>query len=110
MIEPKSTATIRALASLAELSADQLEKGSSVEDVIQTLRKAAEAVRLVVEDVDDEDDFEDEETDLEQGLEQDLAPMELVVSNPDSEDLSEMIGPVELSAGESEDTPVLNAG
>ncbi|WP_428646684.1 hypothetical protein [Roseibium sp.] len=53
MMEPRSTATIRALASLAELSANQLEEGVSVEEVIATLRKAAEAVRTVV-DTDEE--------------------------------------------------------
>ena len=72
MIEPRTTATIRALASLAELSADQLEEGTSVEDVIATLRKAAEAVRIVIDETETEDGAP-EETDLAQ----DLTPMDL---------------------------------
>ena len=95
MIEPRSTATIRALAGLAELSANQLEEGASIEDVIQTLRKAAEAVRLVVDDIDD-DEFVSEDADLEQ----DLTPMELIVSNSDDSDASE----------QTDEEPVLNAG
>ena len=34
MAEPNSSATIRALADLAELSATQLEEGRSVDDII----------------------------------------------------------------------------
>ncbi|WP_420412983.1 hypothetical protein [Roseibium sp.] len=100
MIEPRSTATIRALASLAELSADQLEDGASVEDVIATLRKAAEAVRGVIDETDGEETSV-EETDLAQ----DLTPMDLTVDNTvsdeaDKDDSSETDG----------DVHVLNAG
>lgn len=87
MFEPRSTATIRALASLAEISANQLEEGASVEEVIATLRKAAEAVRLVV---DDDDALADELDEVD--LAQDLTPMELVVdaaANADEADESE---------------------
>ena len=48
MVEPKSSATILALADLADLSAKQLEDGQSVEDVIVLLRNAAQAVRSVL--------------------------------------------------------------
>lgn len=48
MAEPKSSATILALADLADLSAKQLEDGQSVEDVIALLRNAAQAVRSVL--------------------------------------------------------------
>jgi hypothetical protein len=95
MIEPRSTATIRALASLAELSADQLEDGASVEEVIATLRKAAEAVRLVIDETDAED----------ADLAQDLSPMELTVDNTVS-DVSED----KDSAEAADDVHVLNAG
>lgn len=54
MAEPKSSATIRALADLAELSAKQLEDGRSVEDVIEILRNAAKTVRSVLEPVGDQ--------------------------------------------------------
>lgn len=87
MFEPRSTATIRALASLAEISANQLEEGASVEEVIATLRKAAEAVRLVV---DSDEALADELDDTD--LAQDLTPMELVVdaaANADEADESE---------------------
>jgi hypothetical protein len=81
MIEPRSTATIRALAGLAELSADQLEDGASIEDVIATLRKAAEAVRIVIDETSPEDDsFEEDGPDVS-GIAQDLTPMELTVDN-----------------------------
>ncbi|TYC52614.1 hypothetical protein FMN50_17930 [Rhodobacterales bacterium] len=76
MMEPRSTATIRALAGLAELSANQLEEGVSIDEVIATLRKAAEAVRLVVDT--DESDF-DEDADLDEDdadIVQDLTPVE----------------------------------
>lgn len=99
MIEPKSTATIRALAGLAELSADQLEDGASVEQVIATLRRAAEAVRLVIDEDEHDDGGEESET-----LEQDLTPVELVVSNGDIET------PSETSANNKDEQPVLNAG
>ncbi|MTI44016.1 hypothetical protein JM93_03291 [Roseibium hamelinense] len=48
MPEPRSSATLRALADLADLSATQLQEGRSVEEVIDVLRKAAAAVRVVV--------------------------------------------------------------
>lgn len=48
IVEPKSSATILALADLADLSAKQLEDGQSIEDVIETLRAAALAVRSVI--------------------------------------------------------------
>jgi len=54
MAEPKSSATIRALADLAELSAMQLEEGRSVEDVIEILRNAVKTVRSVLEPTDDQ--------------------------------------------------------
>lgn len=54
MAEPKSSATIRALADLAELSAKQLEDGRSVEDVIEILRSAAKTVRFALEPDDDQ--------------------------------------------------------
>lgn len=53
IVEPRSSATILALADLAELSANQLAEGMSVEEVIATLRKAAEVVRKVVKDDED---------------------------------------------------------
>lgn len=49
LVEPKSSATILALADLADLSAKQLEDGASIEDVIETLRAAALAVRSVID-------------------------------------------------------------
>lgn len=83
MMEPRSTATIRALASLAELSANQLEDGASVEEVIAMLRKAAEAVRTVVDA--DNDDM-DADLDLEDAeIAQDLIPMVLSVEESDGE-------------------------
>lgn len=96
MIEPRSTATIRALASLAELSADQLEDGVSIEEVIMTLRKAAEAVRMVI-DTDEECDEDAPEIDLVQ----DLTPMDLSGEEADAEDTAE--------EDDSEEV-VLNAG
>ncbi|EEE47625.1 hypothetical protein [Roseibium alexandrii] len=98
MIEPRSTATIRALASLAELSADQLEEGTSVEDVIATLRKAAEAVRMVIDETETEDGAP-EEADLAQ----DLTPMDL--SGDDAAELSD-----DDSETKSGEIHVLNAG
>ncbi|QDG75274.1 hypothetical protein [Labrenzia sp. PHM005] len=100
MIEPRSTATIRALASLAELSADQLEDGASVEDVIATLRKAAEAVRGVIDETDGEE-TRVEETDLAQ----DLTPMDLTVDNTVSDEADK-----DDSAETDGDVHVLNAG
>lgn len=64
MIEPKSSATIMALADLAELSAKQLEDGQSIEDVITLLRNASNAVRSVLEPV--EDDVDETEVDAEE--------------------------------------------
>ncbi len=100
MIEPRSTATIRALASLADLSADQLEDGTSVEEVIKTLRKAAEAVRFVIDETESDDD-----TGEEVELAQDLTPMELKVDNTKS-DTSEG----DTDSGTDKDVAVLNAG
>lgn len=97
MIEPRSTATIRALASLAELSADQLEDGTSVDEVIATLRKAAEAVRHVIDSEDPGDaTFAFTDTDIIQ----DLTPMEL-----GADDVEET---GEIADAETEET-VLNA-
>jgi len=100
MMEPRSTATIRALASLAELSANQLEEGVSVDEVIATLRKAAEAVRIVV-DADDESELGAEEIDIVQ----DLTPMDLSAEDGEEEKSSE----TEAKTG-STDVTVLNAG
>jgi len=97
MIEPRSTATIRALASLAELSADQLEDGTSIEEVVATLRKAAEAVRDVIDSEDPGDStFAFTDTDIAQ----DLTPMDL-----GADDLEET---GEVDDAETEET-VLNA-
>ncbi len=49
MAEPNSSATIRALADLADLSATQLEEGHSIDDVIALLRQASSAVRSALE-------------------------------------------------------------
>ncbi|MCV0425546.1 MAG: hypothetical protein K5905_08730, partial [Roseibium sp.] len=57
-----------------ELSANQLEDGADVEEVIAMLRKAAEAVRMVV-DAEDEESPETEEAATD--LVQDLTPMDL---------------------------------
>ncbi|MBN8183634.1 MULTISPECIES: hypothetical protein [Stappiaceae] len=120
MIEPRSTATIKALASLAELSANQLEEGVSVDHVIATLRKAAEAVRLVV-DVEAEeelDDFEfeaDSDTDVEAELEaseadivQDLTPMDLSEDEADRKIVA--LDKKDAEAASEEDDIILNAG
>ena len=97
MIEPRSTATIRALASLAELSADQLEDGTSVEEVVATLRKAAEAVRHVIDsDAQDGATFAFTDSDIVHGL----TPMDL-----GADDVEEA---VDTPEAESEET-VLNA-
>ncbi len=96
MMEPRSTATIRALASLAELSANQLEEGVSVEDVIATLRRAAEAVRSVV-DADEAEDGESEAV-------QDLDPMEIAAASGEDEDAGD-----EADLNTAEFT-ILNAG
>ncbi|MTI01057.1 hypothetical protein [Roseibium sp. RKSG952] len=55
MRESKSSATLRALADLADLSATQLQEGRSVDEVIDVLRKAATAVRAVVQEQADND-------------------------------------------------------
>ncbi len=99
MMEPRSTATIRALASLAELSANQLEEGVSVEDVVATLRKAAEAVRHVVE----EDERASDEQDVEIDLVQELTPMDI---GSEDEPETESDDPQDKDLEE----PVLNAG
>lgn len=97
MIEPRSTATIRALASLAELSADQLEDGTSIEEVVATLRKAAEAVRHVIDSEDPGDaTFAFTDTDIVQ----DLTPMDLA-----ADDTEETGGIADVEAEET----VLNA-
>lgn len=115
MIEPRSTATIRALASLAELSANQLEDGGSVEEVIATLRKAAEAVRLVV-DADDTDDAEEVEAEAEAAdneveeddIVQDLTPMDLSEEEADNKIVALDKKDAEAEVVQEED--VLNAG
>lgn len=113
MIEPRSTATIRALASLAELSANQLEEGRSVEEVIATLRKAAEAVRLVVDqdELDEYDDFDGEETDLEveeTDIVQDLTPMDLSEEEADNKIVA--LDKKDAAAEAEQEEEVLNAG
>ena len=118
MIEPRSTATIRALASLAELSANQLEEGVSVDDVIATLRKAAEAVRHVVDaDLEDEaDDFEfegdaDDEAELEAAeadIVQDLTPLTLSEDDADRKIIA--MDKKDAEAVSEEEDIVLNAG
>jgi len=110
MIEPRSTATIRALASLAELSANQLEDGGSVEEVIATLRKAAEAVRLVV-DNDEMDDVEKDEADLEvddADIVQDLTPMDLSEEEADKKIVD--LDKKEAQAESKQEEEILNAG
>ncbi|ASP35126.1 hypothetical protein [Labrenzia sp. VG12] len=127
MIEPRSTATIRALASLAELSANQLEDGVSVEEVVATLRKAAEAVRLVVDtdeaamldadvdlDIDIEVDLEaeaDSEAEAEEtDIVQDLTPMDLSEEEADSKIVALDKEQAKAEAAEDAEEPVLNAG
>ena len=75
MAEPKSSATIRALADLAELSATQLEEGRSIEDVITILRKAAQSVRSALEPE-------------AEAFEEDLAPVDLQEELEKVEDIS----------------------
>lgn len=109
MMEPRSTATIRALASLAELSANQLEDGASVEEVIATLRRAAEAVKLVVDadaGADDEEAFGDEAE-----VVQDLTPMDLSGNDIDGKIVA-LAGPDAAAEKDSDkdDEAVLNAG
>ncbi|EFO32322.1 conserved hypothetical protein [Roseibium sp. TrichSKD4] len=81
MPEPKSTATIVALADLADFSADQLENGHSVDNVIALLRRAAIAVRETV-------DLPPEESELVAAFEP------VVISNTDE---------IEESAASAED-------
>lgn len=57
MAEPNTSATIRALADLADLSATQLEEGQSIDDVIALLRNAATAVRSALNTGEEVDDF-----------------------------------------------------
>lgn len=70
LVEPKSSATILALADLADLSAKRLEDGHSIEEVIETLRAAAVAVRTVItpEGAPEDDMVEDTEDELDEGL------------------------------------------
>ncbi|WP_269584917.1 hypothetical protein [Roseibium sp. Sym1] len=116
MMEPRSTATIRALASLAELSANQLEDGGSVEEVIATLRRAAEAVRLVV-DNDESDDlgeieaFDEDDADLEEDetdIVQDLTPMDLSEEEADNKIVT--LDKKDAEAEPDLEEEVLNAG
>ncbi len=74
MAEPNSSATIRALADLAELSATQLEEGRSVDDIIEILRKAAKSVRSVLDPDAAKSEAAEPETD---GSEEDLVPVDL---------------------------------
>jgi len=60
MSEQRTSATILALADLADISANQLESGHSVEEVIALLRRAALAVRETVPIANDDDPFADE--------------------------------------------------
>ncbi|MEO9528239.1 hypothetical protein [Roseibium sp.] len=114
MMEPRSTATIRALASLAELSANQLEDGASVEEVIATLRKAAEAVKLVV-DADEQDpdeaDADEEAFGDKAEVVQDLTPMDLSGNDVDGKIVA-LAGPDVAAEKDSDkdDEAVLNAG
>jgi hypothetical protein len=113
MMEPRSTATIRALASLAELSANQLEGGGSVEEVIATLRRAAEAVRLVVDndETDEIEDLEEDEANLEveeTDIVQDLTPMDL--SEEESDNKIVALDKKDAEAAEEQEEEVLNAG
>ncbi|MBS8261760.1 hypothetical protein DYI23_16145 [Roseibium polysiphoniae] len=71
MVEPKSSATILALADLADLSAKQLEEGRSIEEVIETLRSAALAVRTVIGPEEDSLDAEMETADEEESQSED---------------------------------------
>ncbi|WP_346912143.1 hypothetical protein [uncultured Roseibium sp.] len=83
MAEPNSSATIRALADLAELSATQLEEGRSVDDIIEILRKAARSVRSALDP--DAARFDAAETD---DTEDDLIPIDLKEEMKKVEDLS----------------------
>ncbi|WP_417677736.1 hypothetical protein [Roseibium sp.] len=74
MAEPNSSATIRALADLAELSATQLEEGRSVDDIIEILRKAAKSVRSVLDPDAAKSEAAEPETD---GSEEGLVPVDL---------------------------------
>ncbi len=83
MAEPNSSATIRALADLAELSATQLEEGRSVDDIIEILRKAARSVRSALGP--DAAKFEAAEAD---DTEDALVPIDLKEEMKKVEDLS----------------------
>lgn len=48
MVDQKTSATILALADLAELMANQLEDGTPIEEVVQTLRSASTSVRAAM--------------------------------------------------------------
>ncbi|WP_346892739.1 hypothetical protein [uncultured Roseibium sp.] len=85
MAEPNSSATIRALADLAELSATQLEEGRSVDDIIEILRKAAKSVRSVLDPAAAGSEATEAETD---DTEDDLGPVDLKEEMKKVEDLS----------------------
>lgn len=85
MAEPNSSATIRALADLAELSATQLEEGRSVDDIIEILRKAAKSVRSALDPDAARSEASEAETD---DTEDDLGPVDLKEEMKKVEDLS----------------------
>lgn len=85
MAEPNSSATIRALADLAELSATQLEEGRSIDDIIEILRKAAKSVRSVLDPDAVKSEAAEPETD---GSEEELVPVDLKEELAKVEDLS----------------------
>lgn len=123
MSAQRSTATIRALANLAELSANQLEEGVSVDDVIATLRRAAEAVRSAVDGpelrvvVSNDDDVVEDETDITIESEEDSNTSSdeepsIEASETEEEADAKMIAEdQEVAAEESEEeAPISNAG
>ena len=83
MAEPNSSATIRALADLAELSATQLAEGRSVDDVIEILRKAAKSVRSALDPK-----AATSEPDEAEASEEDFDPVDLKEELEKVEDLS----------------------
>lgn len=85
MAEPNSSATIRALADLAELSATQLEEGRSVDDIIEILRKAARSVRSALDPDAARSEAAESETD---DTEDDFVPVDLKEEMKKVEDLS----------------------
>ena len=85
MAEPNSSATIRALADLAELSATQLEEGRSVDDIIEILRKAAKSVRSALEPDTATSEAEESETGHS---DEDFVPIDLKEEMKKVEDLS----------------------